>query len=354
MVKRKRLLIPALLLLFSLISPALAGAAQLTQAAVRLDRLGATDAAGILVTFKLGSNTGVTKVVVSFPTGFNITAGTPAVTTSPFPLTPAGIVAAPGIGSTVTAASSGSNLGGTITATLSAPSTGVLYGFMVSSGTVTNPTTGGQQYSLTVATQTAASAIVESSTTPSYITSSSTGDQVTVTASVAPTFSFSLSSNADSILGIDDTASKTSTGVTMTVGTNAALGYTAYVRSSGSLTSATSGGSIPTGTFNGAADSLAPGTTSKYGFVPTSGTICNPSCGGSVTYDTEYSGQTAGNVTPGTAGAFNGSSFASFVSRNGYTVSDAILLQERVAVTKAIAPATDYSDTLTIVAAGNF
>ena len=46
--------------------------------------------------------------------------------------------------------------------------------------------------------------------------------------------------------------------------------------------------------------------------------------------------------------------FASFVSRAGYTNLDTINLKERVAVTNTVAYANDYSDTLTIVAAGNY
>jgi hypothetical protein len=172
-----------------------------------------------------------------------------------------------------------------------------------------------------------------------------------VNASVAPNFSFSLSANADTVPKVDPTAIQTSTGVTMTVGTNSPLGYTAYVKSaSGQLTSATNPGTpITTGTFGSgtAPMTMAPGTT-DYGFAPSTGAACSQ-CTGSITYDAEY------NITGGTkAGAFNGTNFASFVSRSGYTNSDQILLQERVAVANTIGYANDYTDTLTIVAAGNF
>ena len=141
----------------------------------------------------------------------------------------------------------------------------------------------------------------------------------------------------------------------MTVGTNSPLGYTAYVKSAnGSLTSATSPGTpIATGTFNGSPDSLSNGTN-KYGFAPTTGTACSTSTG-SLTNDTEYSAGAGAPISSGSsAGSFNSTNFASFVSRNGYTNADAITLRERVTVANTTGYANDYTDTLTIVAAGNY
>jgi hypothetical protein len=144
----------------------------------------------------------------------------------------------------------------------------------------------------------------------------------------------------------------TSTGITLTIATNAPLGYTAYVKSANAaLNSASTSSTIPTGTFNGSPDTVTAGT-SKYTFVPSSGSVCVGGCNGSsvITYDGEYNG-----ITGSTGGSFNtAGSFASFVSRNGYTGTDNFTLKERVAVSAIQAAATDYTDTLTIVAAGNY
>jgi hypothetical protein len=188
-----------------------------------------------------------------------------------------------------------------------------------------------------------------------YITTGSNSDQITVNASVAANFSFSLSANTDTVPKVDPTTIQTSTGVNMTVSTNSALGYTAYVKSANAqLTSTASPGTpIVNGTFNGAPDTVAAGTT-KYGFVPTTGTACS-TCSGTLAYDTEYSPGAGAPISLGTqAGAFNSTNFASFVSRTSYTNADVINLKERVAVSNTIAAANDYTDTLTIVAAGNF
>jgi hypothetical protein len=356
MIKQKQYLVVALFLLASFLLPAFASAAQLTQAGVRLGRLSpsATTGNDVLVTFKLNTTpTSVAKISISFPSGFTLTAGTPTPVTTGFPNTPASIAVPPGTLTSVVT-SSGAGAGGTIVVsglTSASLNNTSLYGFIIPSGSVQNPSTGATQYNLSVASQNSGGTPIDTTTTPVYITTSSPADQVTVNASVAANFSFSLSANSDTVPPADPSAVQTSSGVTMTVGTNSALGYTAFVKSAnGALTSATSPGTpINSGTFNGSPDALTPlGTISKYTFVPSTGTACT-TCTGSITYDAEYNG-----ITGTTGGSFNGTSFASFVSRNGYTNADAIILKERVAVTNTIGAANDYTDTLTIIAAGNF
>lgn len=348
--KKIALILSALLLAVAGAIPAMASAAALNQAGVRLGRLGISAATGndVLVTFKLNTTpTSVAKIKVTFPVGFTVATGTPTPAVTGYPNTPASIVAPPGtLTSAATAGSRDIVVSGLTSASLNSTS---LYGFIIPSGTVTNPGSAGQ-YDVTVESQNGASGTIDTTTTPVYIYGAgSNADQVTVTGSVAANFSFSLSANSDTIPKVDPTTIQTSTGVNMVVGTNSGLGYTAYVKSAnGQLASATNPGTpIVTGTFNGTVDAVAAGTT-KYTFVPSTGTACT-TCNGSITYDGEY------NVSTGSqGGAFNGTNFASFVSRSGYTNADTISLKERVAVANTISAATDYTDTLTIVAAGNY
>ena len=350
MIKNKRFLVIASVLVLSFLLPDVAGATQLTQAGVRLGRLGisAATANDLLVTFKLNTTpTSVAKITITFPVGFTIATGTPAVG-STFPNTPASITAPPGLPATATSTAGSRTIvvSGLTSASLV---NSTLYGFTIATGTITNPASAGQ-YNVTVESDTAGGALIDSTTTPVFIFgASSNQDQVVVSASVAPNFSFSLSANTDTVPKVDPSTIQTSTGVTMTVGTNSPLGYTAYVKSANAaLTSATSPGTpINTGTFDGTPDTVTAGTT-KYGLVPSTGTACS-SCTGSITYDGEYNG-----VSGTQAGAFNSTNFASFVSRNGYTNADQILLKERVAVATTVGYANDYTDTLTVVAAGNF
>ena len=350
MLRNKRFLIIASVMLLSFFLPDMASATQLTQSSVRLGRLGISASANndLLVTFKLNTTpTSVSKITVTFPVGFTVATGTPAVG-STFPNTPASITAPPGLPGTATSTAGPRTIvvSGLTSASLNNTS---LYGFTVASGTVTNPASAGQ-YNVTVESDTAGGSTIDLTTTPVYIYGASANqDQVVVSASVAPNFSFSLSANADTVPKVDPTTVQTSPGVTMTVGTNSPLGYTAYVKSAtGSLTSSTNPGTpIATGTFDGAPDSIVAGTT-KYGLVPSTGTACS-SCTGSLTYDGEY------NAIDGThVGSFNSTNFASFVSRSGYTNADQIVLKERVAVATTVGYANDYTDTLTVVAAGNF
>jgi hypothetical protein len=345
-------LLMIIVMIVALFAPDVASATQLTQAGVRLGRLGisASTANDLLVTFKLNTTpTSVAKITVTFPAGFTIATGTPTVSTSGFPNTPASITAPPGsLTAAATAASRTIVVSGLTSASLNGTT---LYGFIIPTGTITNPASSGQ-YNVTVESDNSGSSTIDLTTTQVDIVGASANqDQVVVSASVAPNFSFSLSANTDTIPKVDPTTIQTSTGVTMTVGTNSPLGYTAYVKSANAaLTSATNPGTpITTGTFNGSPDSLSAGTT-DYGFVPTTAGPACSSCTGTITYDGEYA------VSDGThAGSFNGAGgFASFVSRNGYTNADKVLLQERIAVSPTIGYANDYTDTLTVVAAGNF
>jgi hypothetical protein len=356
MIKNKKYLLISAALVISFLLPAFAGASSLTQAGVRLGRLGisATTGNDVLVTFKLNTTpTSVAKVKVTFPSGFTVTTGTPAVGTTGFPNTPASIAAPPGsLTSVATAGSKDIVVSGLTSASLDNTT---LYGFTVPSGTVQNPGTAGQ-YNVTVESENSGGTPIDTTTTPVYVYGAgANGDQLTVNASVSPNFSFSLSANSDTVPQVDPTTIQTSTGVNMVVGTNSPLGYTAYVKSSnGSLTSAVSSGTpIATGTFNGSPDTVSAGST-KYGFLPSTGAACS-TCSGTLSYDTEYSAGAGAPISSGTqAGSFNSTSFASFVSRSGYTNADTISLKERVAVANTVGYANDYTDTLTIVAAGNF
>ncbi|MDL2363062.1 MAG: hypothetical protein QFB86_01620 [Patescibacteria group bacterium] len=364
MIKNIRYIFVAALLTFSFLMPTLASAAKLTQVGVRLGRLGISSGSGgasdnndLLVTFKLNTTpTSVGKISIAFPSGFNMTAGTPAVSTTGFPATPASITAPPG---TLTAAvtTNGANAGGAIVVsglTSASLVNSTLYGFIIPAGSITNPATAGQ-YVTTVESQTSGGATIDSTTAPTYVYgASSNQDQVVVSASVSPNFSFALSANTDTVPAADPSAIVTSPGVTMSVGTNSPLGYTAYVKSkNAALTSAATSGSITGGTFNGTADTTAAGTT-HYGFLPITGTACG-TCTGTLTYDGEYSGGGGAFISAANqSGAFNGTSFSSFVSRSGYTNSDQFTLKERVTVANTVPYANDYTDTLTIVAAGNF
>jgi len=375
MYKNKRFLLSAAALLFFLVLPTLnAGATQLNQASVRLSRMTQSFAgADLFVTFKLNTTpTSVAKVSICFPntksdglgSGFTVSAGTPTVTgtdnksgaiqNSPATTVPPGTLTAASTTTTTGVCPTGAGFptwAGVITIsglTSASLTNSTLYGVNITGSGLTNPSANAQ-YNTMVVSSNSTPTVIDSTYTPTYI-ANATGDQVTVTAAVNPNFSFSLSANADTIPAVDSSTIQTSTGnVYMTVATNSPLGYTAYVKSQNAQLQSTlhSGTPITTGTFDGTPDTVTAGTT-KYGFVPSTGTACS-TCTGVPVYDAEYA------VADGThAGSFNSTNFASFVTHAGYTNGDQIYLRERDAVNAAVQYANDYSDVLTIVAAGNF
>ena len=351
MVQNKKSLVVALALVASFLMPARVNATALTQASVRLGRLGISASTNndVLVTFKLNSTpTSVAKIRVAFPATFTLTTGVATITTGSYPNTPASITVPPG---TLTGAASNTThdiiVSGLTSASLNNTT---LYGFYVSSGVVTNPGAAGQ-YLGSVDSQNGSGTTIDSTPTAMYIYGASPNqDQVTVTASVAPSFSFTLGANADTVPSADVNTVATSPGISLAISTNAPLGYTAYVKSANAaLTSAKAGSSIATGVFNGSPDSVVAGSNS-YTFVPSTSASCTTACSGSITYDGEYNA-----IDSAHGGSFNAAgSFASFVSRSGYSGGDTFSLKERVAVSAVQAAANDYTDTLTIVAAGNF
>lgn len=358
--KNKRFLIVAASLLLSLFLPDLASASSLNQASLELDRLSASASpASLFVTVKFNTTAGVSKVALCFATGFTVSSGSPTVSTANRPNTPA-TTALPTSSSFTAASASGTGTacptgaGSIVVSNVGTVNNTTLYGFYVTSPNLTNPSSAGQ-YNNYVSSLNSSSSPIDSTTTPTYITSSG-GDQVSVTASVAPNFSFSLSGTSDSTTtAADPQTTQDTSGVTMSVATNSPLGYTAYVKSGqGYLSSTNTSTHITTGTFDGTADTITHPTTVDYGFIPSTGTPCS-TCTGALTYDGEYSDGAGGYITAANkAGSFNSTNFASFVSRSGYTDNDQITLKERVAVNAAIGYANNYTDTLTIVAAGNY
>lgn len=175
----------------------------------------------------------------------------------------------------------------------------------------------------------------------SYATStvSSGSDLITVSATVPPTFSFSLGSNT-AALGTLSTSSVTSaSGVTLTISTNARNGWAAWVKNTG-LTSSTAGQSIAAAGVFGSTYDLT-GTTG-YGLDVNSGS-------GTPTVDTAYDGTGDANYV----GVLQ-TNFKPIATKATPGASDTVTLRFRAKISATQAAATDYSDTVTVVAAGNF
>lgn len=350
---RKSVGIAAVAILFALVAPLFlierVKAANFQQVMVRPDRLSASTATTGLICAKPQTTSSVNvDVQIAFPTGFTVsgTAGNWTVTTTNLP---SGASAWPGITAATPTISSQ-----TVTFTYSGNQTltaGTLYCFNWSSTAALTTSTAGNDKTGTITTRTTGAATIDSASYALSIVGSN-ADQIAVSATVAPTFSFALSGNTDTFTGNLSTSTVSTSGRTLTIITNAGAGWIAWVKSANAaLSSASTGASIATA---GSVDNTPSDLASTTGYVldvdittdsATSGT-------GTVSQASNFGAEYAGSNS--TSGGALSTSFQPIAAASGPTDGDVLTLTERAKITAIQAAATDYSDTLTVVAAGRF
>lgn len=318
-----------------------AQAGNLTQAYVRLDRLADGVTTGGTVCAKSTTVDVETTVKVSFPTGFATvdTAANWTVTTTNLP---SGATAWIGIG-TASAAS-----GQDVTFPSGDMVVGTLYCFnFTGTSTLTNAGAGNDLVG-TITTQKAGPTTIDSS---SYALSIITNDQIVVTATVPATFTFALSGNTDTFTTNLSTSIVSTSGRTVTISTNAASGWVAWVKSANAaLNSASTGATIATaGTVNDTPEDL----DSVTGYVLDVDITTDSGTGtGTVQQNAGYGDEYAG--ADATEGGSLSTTFQPIAEATGTTAGDVLTLIERAKISAVQAAATDYTDTLTVVAAGRF
>lgn len=315
----------------------------LTGTFVRLDRMAAGAALSGTVCAKpsvgqLAQTEG--KVLIAFPWTLAGTAANFAINSAPnlsWPTT--GTTAPwPGIGTT---AMSVSGTGVTI-ASGNLTSTAPWYCMNFTATGSTNGSAGADQVG-TISTQTGASAAIDSGI---YAVGLVSNDQVTITGTVNPTFSFTLSQTSTTFASITNAVATASPTPTVTIVTNARNGWMAWVKdaNNGTLNSAGAGSNIPTpgavGTNRDISTMSGPGA---FGLGVTTS-------GGSSAPATEYNGATFTNNGVGTLS----NSYRPAASSTAVASNDVITLLPRAIASTTQAPANDYTDTITIVAAGSF
>lgn len=331
------------LLLIVLIAPLLfaysAEAASLQQGMVRLDRLatGATTGGTVCAKTAVTPDATETDVVVTFPTGFTVNATAANWTTTVSNL-PSG-ASAWNITSSVASGVSGQAV------TFLSPNltANTLYCFNFSgTTTLTNGSAGGSQ------TGTIATGGDSSSYALAIVASGQ--DQISVTATVPATFTFALGATTAAI-GTLSTTTASATGVTATIGTNAASGWVAWVKSANAaLNSASTGATVATaGTVNDAPSDLAglDGYVLDVNITTDSGTGTG-TVSQAAGYGAEYNG------TNTTSGGTLSTTFQPIAASSGTTDADVLTLIVRAKISAVQAAASDYADTLTVVAAGRF
>lgn len=346
------------LLPFFLARPA--HAAALTEASIRLDRVGASEQFStvtgykVLVVVKPATVGTIGKVRVTFPTSNAFTLDSTAAN---FDTTITGIPATYHgealTGATVTNTEASDVTGGAVTFDVTGMSSNsTLYGFYITCNAttcITNPASGDAgQHVITVDTLTGASAAID---TKSVVvdTVGNDADQVAVTASVAPTFNFALSGNSIA-LGTLSTSAQTSGNVTVDIDTNAANGYVAWIRSEGgaaTLASANASDAISS-TDTGSCVDPARGAEAYLVDVNAS---AGSGGGGSLTVATEYDCTDTGGDRQGGVIA---TTYEQIADRTGVVDSDTLTLTALVDISAVNKAATDYTDTWEVVGAGDF
>ena len=304
------------------------------------------------------------SIGIAFATGYTVS-GTPAnITTSvtglPGTYHGQAVSAVPSISGTATTVATQN-----VTFTAADMTVGTTYGFYITGG-ITNPATTGQKVSK-ISTHTDASPdftnytdSLDNSRVATWIVSDNGGatdsDQIVVTAKVAPTYTLALSAQAitlDTAIGSVEYPGGPQNGavpaVTATVTTNANNGHVMWLKanSASGLTSTIAGASIA---FSGTAADATPTTITAgtEGVVVDVDSTTNGS--GTLTIAPEFLGaSTSAGGTPSTT--FQEIAYAAGpVGGTG----DVVTILPRVAIATTTQSADDYTNTLTVIGAGDF
>ena len=318
-----------------------ASAANLASVSVSLDRMKASTATGGTVCATAASAGTVINVKVTFPTGFgvNTTAAnwTTNVTGIPSGTTPwPSITTASGVsGQTVTFGS------GSLT-----PGTQYCFNFS-GTNTLTTSTSGA---SLVGSVTTSTGSDLD---TGQYALAVIADDQIVVSATVNPMFTFALSGNTDTFSSaLSSTAITSTAGKTVSISTNSDSGWVAWVKDSNQgLLSASASTTIATsGTVDNTPTVLSNGSNG-YGLAVAI-TTDSATGDGTVTQASNYGAEYA--VGAGSqVGALSGT-FQPIAASDGTTGGDVLTLTERATISAVTPAASDYTDTLTVIGAGRF
>jgi hypothetical protein len=384
MTKRKyKLILPVIMAVIAqLVAPTLVeiayAAPQFSETFVRLDRHRELVGTGATVCVKptAASTAGVeTEIKITFPTKtgtdfvVNSTAANWTVTTTNLPVDPAdgvtGATAWPGI------ATATNVTGKTVTFPSNDLTANVFYCFNITAtNTLTNGSAGASStiINATLWTEDTSDVIINQT---NWSTAVIANDQILVTAVVPPNFSITLDGNLDAFSTNLDPASIVSTaGRTVSITTNAVGGWIAWVKSNANpnpylpgLYSATANYAIESGLKTaGGVHGPAVGdpafdlVAGREGYVldvdlTTDGT---GGCG----FSSPYGVDAAFNSASGNGGGRLSSNFRPIASCGGTPPAtsdgDVLTLFERATIRGGTPAGSDYSDTLTIVGAGNF
>ncbi len=312
---------------------------------VRCDRMKAsTDPGDCLVVFTT-SSTAFTEAYIKITldaewvstTNFSTTAANYTVSTSGLP---AGVTAMPGV---ATADLVSSN---TIRFPVTALTNSTTYGFYITgTGLIANPTA---STTIVHTLFTRDSGDATTGDTKDVAVPVISDDQIAITATVAPTFTFAFANNSQALGTLSSSSVISGSGTAITVTTNAANGWNMWVKDANAgLTSSNASKTIATsGSLDDTPTTLS---TGSEGYVLDVDLTTDAGSGGTVTVAAEYNG-----ATTSAGGTLSSSAFQLASSANGTANGDVITLIPRATISGVTPAAADYTDTLTVVGAGLF
>lgn len=322
-------------LIYPFLIPNKAGAT-VTESFVRFDRH--STGAAISGTACLNTSTSGTEtaVVIDFPQDWTIsqTASNWTVTTTNLPTAAGGgsATAWPGINTAT------SVTGVSVAFPSTDLSTGTFYCFNFAGASSTIGASGNDKTGA-LKTEGGSPYVDQVNWATSVVTSNA--DQITVTASVSAQMTFSLGANSVALGTLSSSSVVSDAGITQTVATNARNGWISWVQSAnGSLDSVVASDSISSpGTSNGTPESLA--AQAGYVLDVNAGT-------GTPTIAAEFDGADTNS------GGHLATTFQQTATNGAPTAGDTATLIVRAKSGATNAAANDYTDTLTVVAAGSF
>jgi hypothetical protein len=311
--------------------------ADLSEAAVRFDRMQTSTATTGTVCAKPASTATEADVQVTFPTGYTLgVASTFTVSTTNLAW-PSGGTAWLGINTATNVTSQ------VVTFPSSDLSAGTLYCFNWTNSAAVQIKSGATSSNTgTITTRTSGPANID---TAGYSTASLSNDQITVTATVPSTFSFALSASSDALGTLSTSSVVTSpTPVTATLSTNAKNGWAVWMKDANTGLSSTSASSTIASTTPGTNSTLSGGTTG-YNTGLTSSQVGGS---GTITIAAPFVGTSAGQ------GGGLDTSLRTAATSTGTADTAVLTIKNNVAINATAPAASDYTDTITVVGAGLF
>lgn len=318
-----------------------ASAAFLNHAQVVLTNMNSGGTSALIFKFTTSAGNTGTGLTISFPSYVGGAAG--SVNTSQTVSTTyatTNCTAITGATNNLPGTPTASGSGTTITyASITAFAANTSYCGVLTGSAVTNPTSTGT----TTATITAGT---DSATTVGLDIIAN--DAVVVSATVPPAFTMALSGNTDAFTSnLSSGAITGTTGMTVTVNTNATTGWSLWGSDSNTgLTSATQSYTIASKT-PGSNGSLSTGTEGYLTGLPAAG-ITQGSGAGTTSASAAYASSGAGN------GSGLDTVPRKLASSTGTANGAIVTLKEYAAISGVTPAAADYSDTITLVGAGSF